>query len=162
LLDVRTPAEFEDVHAENAINVPLDQVSVERVSALVKPGAPLLIICKGGTRGRQACEKILAGSSLDVRNIQGGTDAWRAAGLPVREGRKTISLERQVRIAAGTLVVLGIVLSFAYPGFIGISAFVGFGLIFTGVTDTCAMAMLLAKMPWNQRSAAAQGCATSK
>lgn len=77
--------------------------------------------------------------------------AWEAAGLPVVRGKKAISLERQVRIAAGLLVLLGAILGFfVNPSFIGISAFVGAGLVFAGITDTCGMAMMLAKMPWNQ------------
>jgi hypothetical protein len=83
--------------------------------------------------------------------VEGGTDAWVAAGLPVVEGKGSISIERQVRIAAGSLVVLGIVLSLlAHPLFIGLSAFVGCGLVFAGITDTCMMGMMLAKMPWNR------------
>jgi len=66
-------------------------------------------------------------------------------------GKRTISLERQVRIAAGSLVLLGAVLSLlVHPYFIGLAAFVGAGLVFAGVTDTCGMAMCLARMPWNQ------------
>jgi rhodanese-related sulfurtransferase len=84
-------------------------------------------------------------------SVDGGTQAWEAAGLPIVRGQKTISLERQVRIAAGSLVVLGAVLGyFVHPYFIGLSAFVGAGLVFAGVTDTCGMGMLLARMPWNK------------
>jgi len=71
--------------------------------------------------------------------------------LPVVRGKKSIPLERQVRIAAGFLVLLGAVLGFfVHPYFIGLSAFVGAGLMFAGITDTCGMALVLAKMPWNQ------------
>lgn len=84
-------------------------------------------------------------------NVEGGTQAWNQAGLPVVRGKKAISLERQVRIAAGLLVVTGSVLGcFVSPHWIGLSAFVGAGLTFAGITDTCGMGMLLARMPWNQ------------
>jgi hypothetical protein len=79
--------------------------------------------------------------------------AWERAGLPmVRGARGSISLERQVRIGAGTLVLAGVVMGWLiHPAFFGFSAFVGAGLVFAGVTDWCGMGMLLAKMPWNQR-----------
>ena len=85
--------------------------------------------------------------------VEGGTEAWIAAGLPVSRGvAKVISLERQVRIVAGTLVLTGVLLAyFVHPAFVGISAFVGAGLIFAGVTDWCGMGLLLAKLPWNTR-----------
>ena len=83
-------------------------------------------------------------------NVEGGTQAWDAAGLPVIRGQKAISLERQVRIAAGSLVLTGAVLShWVHPWWIGLSGFVGAGLIFAGITDTCGMGLLLARMPWN-------------
>jgi hypothetical protein len=77
--------------------------------------------------------------------------ACQTVGLPLAQGKKAISLERQVRIAAGSLVLLGLVLGWlVHPYFLGLSAFVGAGLFFAGVTDTCGMGMLLARMPWNQ------------
>ena len=82
---------------------------------------------------------------------KGGTLAWDKAGLPVQRGQKAMSLERQVRIAAGSLVFTGAALGFfVHPYFIGLSAFVGAGLVFAGITDTCGMGMMIAKMPWNQ------------
>ena len=108
------------------------------------------LICRSGSRGRQACEKFLAAGYDNVVNVEGGTLEWERAGLPVVRGRKTVSLERQVRIAAGLLVVMGTGLgAFVHPGFLALSAFVGAGLVFAGITDTCGMGMLLARMPWN-------------
>ncbi len=93
----------------------------------------------------------MAAGLSDVINIEGGTSAWEQAGLPVVRGKKAMSLERQVRIAAGSLILVGVILSFVvHPYLIGISAFVGAGLVFAGITDTCGMGMMLAKMPWNQ------------
>ena len=108
------------------------------------------MICKSGGRGRQACEQLIAAGFSNVVNVDGGTQAWDAAGLPVMRGKKAISLERQVRIAAGSLVLTGAVLSqLVHPWWIGLSGFVGAGLIFAGITDTCGMGLLLARMPWN-------------
>jgi hypothetical protein len=83
-------------------------------------------------------------------NVEGGTRAWVACGLPVTRGKKAVSLERQVRITAGALVLLGVGLGFVHPAFFGIAAFVGGGLLFSGLTDTCGMGLLLAQMPWNR------------
>ena len=98
-----------------------------------------------------ACEKFVAAGYENVVNVEGGTQAWEAAGFPVKRGKKTVSLERQVRILAGALVLLGALLAwFVHPAFVLLSGFIGTGLVFAGVTDTCGMAMALAKMPWNR------------
>jgi len=153
LIDVRTPAEFREVHLQVATNVPLDRLDPKSVMAS-RDGSgavPLYVVCKGGSRGKQACEKFIAAGFTNVINIEGGTEACVAAGLSVVRGKKAISLERQVRIAAGLLILIGSALgAFVDPRWIGLAAFVGAGLVFAGVTDTCGMAMLLGRMPWNQ------------
>ena len=166
LIDVRTPAEYREVHAEPARLVPLDALDPRAVLES-RDGAgdePLYTICRSGARGRQACEVFRAAGYANVVNVEGGTLAWEQAGLPVVRGKKTISLERQVRIAAGSLVLLGTALgAFVHPAFLGLAAFVGAGLVFAGVTDTCGMGLLLARMPWNQvNDAPAQCCATKE
>ncbi|HBJ38564.1 MAG TPA: sulfurtransferase, partial [Planctomycetaceae bacterium] len=99
----------------------------------------------------KAVQKFLDAGIENVVNVEGGTSAWDAAGLPVSRGKKAISLDRQVRIAAGSLVFAGAALGyFVHPYFIGLSAFVGAGLVFAGITDTCGMGMMIAKMPWNR------------
>lgn len=152
LIDVRTPVEFREVHVTFARNEPLDRLDP---TALMKArnGAtqqPLYVICKSGNRANQACEKFVAAGFTNIVNVEGGTSAWEQTGLPVVRGKKAVSLERQVRIAAGLLVLIGVALSFVHPYWIGLSAFVGAGLVFAGVTDTCGMGMILARMPWNQ------------
>lgn len=151
LIDVRTPVEYREVHVSFARNVPLDQLDAAKVAAGRTTTDPLYVICRSGSRGKQACEKFLAAGYTNIVNIEGGTLAWDQAGLPVVRGKKAISLERQVRIAAGTLVLVGSILgAFVSPYWIGLAGFVGAGLVFAGVTDTCGMGMLLARMPWNQ------------
>lgn len=151
LVDVRTPAEFREIHADLARNVPLETLDPQELLRSRPDAArPLYVICRSGSRGRQACEKILAAGTVPVVNVEGGTLAWEAAGLPVVRGRRTISLERQVRIVAGALVVAGTVAGWFFPLALAIPAFVGAGLVFAGVTDTCGMALILARMPWNQ------------
>ncbi|MFO1040152.1 MAG: rhodanese-like domain-containing protein [Planctomycetaceae bacterium] len=151
LIDVRTPVEYREVHVSFARNVPLDQLEVTQLTSGRTGTDPLYVICRSGNRGKQACDKFVAAGFTNVVNIEGGTLAWDQAGLPVVRGKKAISLERQVRIAAGLLVLLGSVLgALVSPYWIGLSAFVGAGLTFAGITDTCGMGMLLARMPWNQ------------
>jgi rhodanese-related sulfurtransferase len=153
LIDVRAPFEYQEVHLEAARNVPLDRLDVAAVLASRQAPAdePIYTICRSGSRGRQACEAFHKAGFTNVVNVEGGTMACLEAGIPVIRGRKVISLERQVRIAAGSLVLLGAILgAFVHPGFLALAAFVGAGLIFAGVTDTCGMALLLAKMPWNR------------
>lgn len=152
LIDVRTPVEFREVHVGFARNVPLDQLDASKFASGRKNSPQsLYVICRSGSRGKQACEKFLAAGYTNVVNVEGGTQAWDQAGLPVVRGQKAISLERQVRIAAGALVLTGSVLgAFVSPYWIGLAAFVGAGLMFAGITDTCGMGMVLARMPWNQ------------
>jgi len=166
LIDVRTPVEFREVHVEIAKNVPLDALDPAAVlqSRNGSKDEPLYLVCRSGSRGRQACEKFLAAGFNNVINVEGGTLACVESGLPVVRGKKMISLERQVRIAAGLLVLIGALLGwFVHPAFIGLSAFIGAGLMFAGVTDTCGMGLMLARLPWNQVKETASGsCATKE
>ncbi len=139
------------MHVEGAVNRPLDRLDPKGLLAEFGPDGELVFICKAGSRGAAACGKLLAAGAERVVNVEGGSEACAAAGLPVVRGKKTMSLERQVRIAAGFLVLVGALLGvFVHPYFAGIAAFVGAGLMFAGVTDSCGMGMLLSKMPWNQ------------
>lgn len=147
LIDVRTPAEHGEVHIEGAVLMPLDRLDPKQVVG------PVVLVCRSGKRAEQARQKLAAAGCDNLAVLEGGVTAWEQAGLPVKRGKAVLSLERQVRIAAGLLVLLGVALGYlVHPGFFGLSAFVGAGLTFAGITDWCGMAMLLAKMPWNQRS----------
>jgi rhodanese-related sulfurtransferase len=161
LIDVRTPMEYREVHLDFARNVPLDQLdpTVVMQARNGSHGEPLYVVCHTGSRGEKACHKFRQAGFTNVINIDGGTLACEQAGLPMVRGKKAISLERQVRIAAGSLVLLGALLSWlVHPAFIGLSAFVGAGLIFAGITDTCGMGMMLARMPWNRCSQETTSC----
>ncbi len=161
VIDVRTPVEFREVHCTHARNVPLDTLNPESVIAeRADAEQPLYVICKSGARAEKACAAFMAAGVSNVVNVKGGTDAWAAAGLPVVRGKKAISLGRQVRMAAGSLVLAGSAAGYFGPDYwIGLAAFVGAGLVFAGITDTCGMGMMLAKMPWNQVSDS-PGCST--
>lgn len=153
LIDVRTPLEFRQVHAVQATNIPLDALNPHAVMKARNGAAaePLYVICKGGARSAKAQQKFIDAGFANVVNVEGGTEAWVGAGLPVERGQKSMSLERQVRIAAGFIVLVGALLGlFVHPYFAAIPAVVGAGLMFAAITDCCVMGMFIAKMPWNQ------------
>ena len=160
LIDVRTPAEFRSIHVRGARNVPYERFDAKSIAERHNPAQPLYVICHSGTRSDKACQDLVAAGISEVIHVEGGTAACEKAGIEVVRGRKFISLERQIRIAAGLLIVTGVGLAyFVHPGFVGLSAFVGAGLVFAGVTDTCAMGMILARMPWNQGQPINGSCA---
>ena len=152
LIDVRTPVEYRGAHLAAARNLPLDKLDVEAIKA-ERAGSmdqPLYVVCQSGARSRKACEGLLAAGIVAVC-IEGGIPACEIAGIPVTRGKQGMSLERQVRIGAGSLVASGVLLGvLVNPWFLAIPGFVGCGLIFAGVTDWCGMGLLLAKMPWNR------------
>ena len=152
LVDVRTPAEFREIHATGAQLVPLDILDRPAVEAVRGANSgPVYLLCASGIRATKAAEKLRLAGLADVVVVEGGTNAWATAGLPVVRGKKTISIERQVRIGAGSLVVAGVLLGwFVRREFFWLSGFVGAGLVFAGVTDFCGIAIVLAKAPWNR------------
>ena len=153
LIDVRTPGEFAGVHVAGARSLPLDELdSTKAIAGRATPQEPIYVICQSGGRSAKACETLHTAGIGPVFSVEGGTTACERAGLPVeRGGGKVISLERQVRIAAGALVLVGLALArWVHPVFVGVPIFVGAGLVFAGMTDYCGMGMLLGKMPWNR------------
>jgi len=155
VIDVRTPREFAALHATCATLHSLDALDPRYVLAARRGEAadPVYLFCHSGSRSKQAASRFAECGFPHAIVVEGGTEAWRQAGLPVVRGRKAMALERQVRIAAGLLVLLGLALGiWVHLGFIAISGFVGAGLVFAGATDWCGMGMLLARMPWNRGS----------
>ena len=153
VLDVRTPVEFVEVHVPQARSVPLDDL---KPGSLTLPkDQPVYLLCRSGQRATKAAEKLAKGGFTQPVVVEGGTLAWIEANLPVTRGTtKVISLERQVRIVAGAIVFIGVLLAhFVNPNFIWLSGLVGAGLVFAGITDFCGMGLLLARLPWNQRVA---------
>ena len=153
LIDVRSPAEFEEVHAVGAINIPLDKFNASKVVSQqgLRSGEPVYLICKMGGRSQKACDALSDVGLASAVNVTGGTDAWVAAGAPVQRGQKqSFSIQRQVQMLAGSLALLGALLSFVHPLWALLSAFIGAGLVFSGITNTCGMGTVLASMPWNQ------------
>jgi len=153
LLDVRSPAEFRGGHVRGATNLPLEAVTAAKVAQLRGENATrrIVLLCASGKRATVAAER-LSGKGLQILVVTGGTLACAQAGLPLDKiSNGVISIERQTRIAAGTMVFTGVMLgTFVHPGLYGLSAFIGAGLIFAGVTDWCGMGLLIAKAPWNK------------
>ncbi len=150
LIDVRTPAEHRTLHAQGVTLMPLDQFDAAAAQASAPATKTIHLLCKSGGRATMAAQKLDAAGCPCVV-VDGGTDAWAAANLPVVRGKAAMSLERQVRIAAGLLVLIGVVLGFTLHRYwFGLSGFVGAGLTFAGITNTCMMGMAIAKCPWNR------------
>lgn len=162
LIDVRSPVEYEEVHADRARLVPLDRLDPQAVMASRQGPMeePVFVICRSGGRSAKAVEAFHAAGFHNVFSVAGGTAAWEKAGLPVVRGEsRVISLERQVRIAAGLLVIIAVALGyFVHPVLFALAGIVGAGLVFAGVTDTCGMGMMLARMPWNQGRCEGSSC----
>lgn len=166
LIDVRTPAEYQEVHATIARSVPLDGLDPRAVMAdrTVAADQPLYVICRSGARAARACEAFAAAGYPNVVNVEGGTLAWERAGLPVtRSPRKTLPMDRQVRIASGTVTVVGTLLgAFVHPAFLFLPFMCGARGIYSGITDSCLMSRVLSFFPWNRFRATEQAQAPNE
>ena len=150
VIDVREPMEFAAGHIAGSLNVPLS-----RITQADLPKGPLVLVCHSGNRSAQALAQLLQqGHPHPLTDLEGGIPAWQQAGLPVRRLKNApLPLMRQVQIAAGSLVLLGLILgTWVAPAWILLSWFVGAGLVFAGISGFCGMARLLAAMPWNRVS----------
>lgn len=154
LIDVRTPVEFRALHVTIARNAPLDRLDPNEIEAARNGTAsePLYVVCRSGGRSRQACEKLLAAGVNNVINVEGGTMACVSAGAPVVRGKSAIPLNCQVQIITGVTVVAGAVATVLTSNlyWLSLPILMGAGLVFSGLTNTCAMGTMLARMPWNQ------------
>ena len=151
IVDVRSGTEFASGHIPGAVNIPMEQIE----SRLDDLGSkqPIVLVCQSGKRASIVAD-LLGPCQREIAVLNGGTQAWLQAGYPVVRSVKTRwSLERQVRLGAGLLTLSGVILALAVnPRWIFLCGFVGLGLTFAGLTDICAMGILLGKMPWNSRS----------
>lgn len=151
LVDVREPAEYAAEHIDGATLVPLSRLEAQAIPS--PQGRKIIIHCRKGMRGQNACAQLQARlQNADIVNLRGGIEAWMAAGLPVVRGDKRIlPLDRQVQLAIGLIL-----LSASAAGWLGhatmffVTGFIGLGLIMAGTTGFCGLARLLARMPWNK------------
>ena len=151
LLDVRTPGEYETAHIRGAYNVPLDLLGEHGREIRSTVSAPVVLVCQSGQRARRAEEALRSAGMPNLHVLDGGLSAWAALGKPVSRGAARLSLERQVRIAAGGLTAIGAALALVVnPVFALLPLMMGTGLVFAGVTNTCGLAMLLSRLPYNR------------
>ncbi|MEU3556990.1 rhodanese-like domain-containing protein [Streptomyces fragilis] len=156
VIDVRTPGEYAGGHLPGAINVPLDQLgrALPDIRTAASRGE-VLVVCASGARSENAC-RTLARHGVDVATLAGGTGAWAQQGHEIDRprqggGGRTWAMDRQVRLTAGSLVLLGLLLALlVHPAFQLLSAGIAAGLVLSAVTGTCGMAALLARLPWNR------------
>lgn len=162
LLDVRTPLEFRFCHASGATNLPLDQLDPEKLGICKEQS--VYVICKSGKRAAAAAQRLQQLGYRNVYNVSGGTDAWKAANLPVEvtSSRFQLSQEQQVRAIIGLLTAVGAMLAFWQTAFVVVPLVMGLGLLFAGVTDSCLMAMIVAKLPWNQQASGPVSCSIGR
>jgi rhodanese-related sulfurtransferase len=161
LLDVREFPEFAGGHLEGARLLPLNDL--ERGAGKLPKDREIVCICRSGRRSAEAAATLGQLGFAKVSQLAGGVTAWTEAGLPLeREARAPWALERQVRLVAGLLVLLGLGLSRVWPVAIALAWFVPLGLVFAAVTDSCAMGMLIAKLPWNRRTTSACSLAEAR
>ncbi|MBQ1073125.1 rhodanese-like domain-containing protein [Micromonospora sp. C31] len=150
MLDVRTPAEFETAHVPGAYNVPLDVLREHREELRRHLDETVVLICRSGARAARAGQALAGVGLPNLRILDGGMTAWQAAQGPVRRGIPRWELERQVRLVAGSIVLLSVLGSVFAPGLKWVAGLIGAGLTFAAVTDTCALGMLLGRLPYNR------------
>ena len=150
LIDVRTAAEFESAHIPGSYHVPLDTLSEHRDEITRHLTQPVVLICQSGNRAGQAGEQLATAGMDNVRILEGGVGQWTMVGGDINAGGQKWGLERQVRLVAGSIVLLSVIASIFVRPLAVIAAFIGAGLTFSAVTNTCGMAMVLSKLPYNK------------
>lgn len=155
IVDVRTPAEFGTAHIDGSINIPLDQVDIHLERIVGSAQGTMLLVCQSGGRAGQAAHKLAQAGHLEVVVLTGGMSEWQSAGLPVQQadsGAEKWALERQVRLVAGSITLTSVLTSAAIPKAKWGAAFIGGGLTFAALSNTCMMGNLLGRLPYNQGS----------
>ncbi|MGV0778503.1 rhodanese-like domain-containing protein [Mycolicibacterium elephantis] len=150
VLDVRTPGEFETAHIAGAYNVPLDLLREHRDEIVRHLDQDVVLVCRSGQRAAQAEETLRNAGLTNVHILAGGITAWEAKGFAVTRGAERWDLERQVRLVAGGLVFASVLGSIAVPKLKWVAAAIGGGLTFAALSNTCAMGMMLSKLPYNR------------
>jgi len=157
LIDVRSPPEFAMLRIAGAVNIPFEQVDPAQMQQRFGRAAPWYIVCQTGTRSQFIAERLRVAGNNNVVHVDGGTNAWQTAGLPVVVSGRVMPMERQVRIAAGALLLIGLAAgALVHPAGYGLAGAVALGLLDSGVRNFCGMSLLLAKMPWNRGSKVAR------
>jgi rhodanese-related sulfurtransferase len=154
------PSEYASAHVPGATLVPLNELKIEAFLEQHKPGTPIFVLCQAGARAAKAIEQFERAGCGDCVLVEGGTQAWIDAGLPVHRGASNVlPIMRQVQIVVGSISASGAFLAIAVnPWFAVLPLFLGCGLLFAGITGACGMALMLAKMPWNRGQNSCSHC----
>jgi len=159
ILDVRSPEEYVRVHIPGSVLHPLEELDGAALRAIVRDERPVVLVCDRGARAGEGAARLQAAGLGESMVLEGGIEEWERAGRPVRRAGARLSLERQIRIGAGVIILAGFALAAAVnPAWLALPAFVGAGLIFAGVTGFCGMGVILARMPWNRPGASGPAC----
>lgn len=159
LIDVRSPAEYESIHIEGSYNIPMNTLEQHGRAIRKNMRDPIVFVCRSGKRGKKVydaakadpeIQKMVASGLTHLHVLDGGIQTWQSAGGAVRRGQDRWSIERQVRFVTGAIVLLSVICSIWIPWTKWIAAFIGAGLTFAALSNTCGMELLLAQMPWNQ------------
>lgn len=152
VVDVRTPGEFEAVHLAHAVNIPLNEIAerADEIRQFQTDGKTVVLACRTAQRSHQAQEKLASRGVTDITILDGGIVAWEADGNPIVRDVIRWDLERQVRLVAGSIVFVSILVSVFFPPARFVAGFVGAGLVFAAVSNTCAMAHVLSRLPYNR------------
>lgn len=155
LIDVRTPAEFADGHAQGALSMPLNELSAQHVATKLGMRAgraeTIYLLCASGLRAQLAARQLRTEGIENIAVVEGGTQAWAAEQLPMRRTSRLLSLERQTQIAVGVLLLVVLAKgTLLHPVFYALIGLLGVGLIVAGVSARCGLSALLARMPWNR------------
>lgn len=158
VLDVRTPGEYAAASIDGSQHLPLDQLGTHLDPLGAGLAGPVTLVCRSGQRATAAYEQLSAAGAKDLTVLDGGITAWQAAGQPVQttaDADSTWEMERQVRLAAGSLVLAGILASLRWPKARFLSGAVGGGLTFAALSNTCTMSKVLLKLPYNKADSSA-------
>jgi rhodanese-related sulfurtransferase len=153
VIDVRTPGEFETAHIAGAYNVPLELLREHRDEIITHLDEDVVLVCRSGQRATHAEEALRTAGLANVHILDGGIAAWQGKGFAVNRGKPRWDLERQVRLVAGSVVLGSVLGSIATPHLKWVAAAIGGGLTFASLTNTCAMGMVLARLPYNRGAA---------
>ena len=156
VVDVRTPGEHAAAAIPGSRLLPLDQLDQHADTLAAELSSPVTLVCRSGQRATRAHQRLTAAGATDLTVLDGGLNAWQAAGQPVETtpGTATWEMDRQVRLAAGSLVLAGILASLRWPAARFLSGAVGAGLTFAAISNTCAMSRILLKLPYNRTPSA--------
>ncbi len=160
IIDVRSPGEYRSGHIKGAKLLTLEELRPESINAQLNgqrrnPEQDIYLTCQSGFRASQAAQRLASAGFNGAKVVEGGTQAWEKAGLPIKRCGSMISIERQVQITVGSLIVLKVLFGFTvHELFFALAALIGSGLIVAGLTRWYGMAQLIARLPWNR----GEGC----